>query len=55
MKKDNTLADTPSNSVHMSNVGSLTLYEIMDMDNDGHFDNPNLIDELYTYVILGKK
>ena len=36
MKKDNTLADTPSNSVHMSNVGSLTLYEIMDMDNDGH-------------------
>ena len=36
MKKDNTLADTPSNSVHMANVGNLTLYEIMDMDNDGH-------------------
>ena len=22
----------------------------MDMDNDGHFDNPNLIDELWGYL-----
>ena len=50
MKKDNTLADTPANHVHMENVGSLTLYEIMDMDNDGHFDDPNLIDELWGYL-----
>ena len=49
-KRDNTLADTPSNHVQMGNVGSLTLYEIMDMDNDGYFDEPNLIDNLWGYL-----
>ena len=50
MKKDNTLADTSANHVHMANVGNLTLYEIMDMDNDGHFDDPDLIDKLWGYL-----
>ena len=50
MKRDNTLANTPANHVHISNVGSLTLDKIMDMDNDGYFDDPNLIDNLFYYL-----
>ena len=50
MKRDNTLADTPENHVHISNVGSLTLDKIMDMDYDGYFDDPNLIDNLFYYL-----
>jgi len=54
MKKDNTLANTPANHMHMSNVGSLTLDEIMGMDNDGYFDDPNLIDNLFYYLCDSK-
>tara|TARA_A100001035_G_scaffold267463_1_gene251428 strand:- start:1328 stop:1543 length:216 start_codon:yes stop_codon:yes gene_type:complete len=50
MKRDNTLADTSANHVHISNVGSLTLAQIMEMDNDGYFDDPNLIDNLFYYL-----
>ena len=50
MKRDNTLANTPANHVHISNVGSLTLDKIMDMDNDGYFHDPNLIDNLFYYL-----
>ena len=50
MKRDNTLADTPANYVHISNVGSLTLAQIMEMDNNGYFDDPDLIDNLFYYL-----
>jgi|TARA_R100000482_G_scaffold68098_1_gene25473 hypothetical protein len=50
VKKNNELVNTPANHVHISNVGSLTLAEIMNMDNEGYFDNPDLIDNLFYYL-----
>ena len=45
-------ADTPSNPTHMEKVGSLSLNEIMDMDNceDLFKGKSALIDNLYYYL-----
>jgi len=45
-------ADTPSNHIHMEKVGSLTLDEIMGMDNyeDLFKGKADLIDNLYYYL-----
>ena len=53
MKKDNSLVNTPANSKHISNVGSLTLDAIMGMDNDGYLDHRyvDAFDTLYYYLL----
>jgi hypothetical protein len=44
------MSDTPANHVHLGKVGNLTIYQIMDMDNDGLIDEPDLIDNLWSYL-----
>jgi hypothetical protein len=46
----NKFADTPANHEHISNVGNLTLNDIMQMDNDGLIDDSDLIDNLWAYL-----